>query len=145
MKEQRENTGKSILEHVGERVIVMGDMNAHIGVLGEQMNRNGAMLVEFTGEMDLENLNETLTEGCVTWSARKLKESAIDYMLVNGRMRETVRCMWVDEDGRIDIVSDHNMLVVECMLCSKSELRAKLKKKWRNRGCWLGELSGRPK
>ena len=49
------------------------------------------------------------------WSARN-QESAIDYMLVNGRMYETVSRMCVDEDRMIGIVSDY-MLVVECMLC----------------------------
>ena len=34
------------------------------------MNWNGEMLAEFMDEMDLENLNETLAEGRVTWSAR---------------------------------------------------------------------------
>ncbi len=43
-------------------------------------------------------------------------ESAIDYVLVNGKMRECVSRMWIDEDGMIDVVSDHNMMVVECNL-----------------------------
>ncbi|MPC62955.1 hypothetical protein E2C01_057046 [Portunus trituberculatus] len=64
-------------------------MNAHIGLLDERMNRNGEMLEEFVNEMELENLNVTLAEGQVTWNARE-HESAIDYMLVNGRMREIV-------------------------------------------------------
>ena len=59
-------------------------------------------LGEFASEMDLENLNETLAEGHVTWSARN-QESAIDYVLVNGRMREIVSRMWIDEEGAIDI------------------------------------------
>ena len=32
--------------HVNDKVIVVGDMNAHIGILGERMNVNGAMLRE---------------------------------------------------------------------------------------------------
>uniref|UniRef100_A0A0P4VRU1 Endonuclease/exonuclease/phosphatase domain-containing protein n=1 Tax=Scylla olivacea TaxID=85551 RepID=A0A0P4VRU1_SCYOL len=73
-------TLKIARDYGGERVIVMGDMNAHIGILGEQMNRNGEMLDEFVSEMDVENLNETLA-----WCGRK-QQSAIDYKLVNGRM-----------------------------------------------------------
>ena len=95
------------------------------------MNKNGEMLVEFLKDMDMENLNETLTEGRMTWCATN-QESAFDYMLVNGRMCENVSRVWVDEDGMIDIVSDDNMLVVECRLYSKRETRAKSKKeKWR--------------
>ncbi|XP_050718462.1 uncharacterized protein LOC126999703 [Eriocheir sinensis] len=117
-----------------ERVIVMGDMNAHTGMLGERINRNGEMLAEFVSEMNLENLNETLAEGRVTWSARN-QESAIDYVLVNGRMRECVSRMWIDEEGMIDIVSDHNMLTVECGLNDRNEMKEKdrKKKKWRLR------------
>ncbi|MPC33932.1 hypothetical protein E2C01_027301 [Portunus trituberculatus] len=58
---------------------------------------------KFVDEMELENLNVTLAEGRVTWNARE-HESAIDYMLVNGRMREIVSHMWIDEDGMVDIV-----------------------------------------
>ena len=61
---------KTLREHAMEKVVVIGYMNAHVGVLGEQMNRNGKMLGEFVNEMELENLNETLAEGRVTWCAR---------------------------------------------------------------------------
>ena len=87
----------------------MRDMNGHTGMLGEQMNENGEMLIDYVNKMNFENLNETLAEGRVTWNARN-KRSVIDYMLVNGRMRENVSRMWIDEDSIIDIVSDHNML-----------------------------------
>ena len=89
---------KFVREYSGEKVMIMGDMNAHLGMLGEQMNQNGEMLAEFIDEMNLENLNETLAEGRVTWNARD-QMSAIDYVLVNGRMRENVARMWIDEDG----------------------------------------------
>ena len=135
----RENTAKYAVvrkvmnEHRDERMIVMGDMNAHIGLLGERMNRNGEMLAEFVDEMNLENLNETLAEGRVTWRARN-QESAIDYMLVNGRMREAVTRMWIDEDGMIDVVSDHNMLVMECEVYGRKEIKEKTRKRrWRLR------------
>lgn len=113
--------------------MVMGDMNAHIGMLGERINQNGEMLNEFVYDMDLENLNETIGDGRVTWSARG-QESAIDYVLVNGRMREIVSRMWIDENGEIYIVSDHNMLVVECMMNGLNEKKKTVeKKKWRLR------------
>ena len=37
-------------------------------------------------------------------------------MLVNGKMHESVTQVWIDKDGMIDIVLDHNMLMVECMV-----------------------------
>ncbi|RUM30945.1 MAG: hypothetical protein DSY42_03570 [Aquifex sp.] len=102
-------------ENQQEQVTVMGDMNAHIGVLGEEVNRNGNLLLEFAEENGLEILNVTLAEGRVTWADR-MNESAIDFILVNERARRYVRDMWVDECGQIDVMSDHNMLAMtyEC-------------------------------
>ena len=72
-----------VKEYARERIIVMGDMNGHIGImLGERINKNGEMLLEFMDELNMENLNVTLAEGRVTWCARE-QESAIDYVLVN--------------------------------------------------------------
>ena len=112
------------------RILVMGDMNGHTGMLDERMNE---MLIDFVSELNLGNLNETLAEGRVAWNAR-YQESAINYMLVNGRMREIVSRMRIDEDGMIDIVSHHNILVVECMASGgKKTKRKNTKKKWRLR------------
>ena len=52
-------------------------------------------------------------------------------MLVNGRMREIVSRMWIGEDGMVDIVSDHNMMAVECWMQGGSEGRvAGKERKW---------------
>ena len=57
-------------------------------------------------------------------------------------MRESVARMWIDEDGVIDVVSDHNMLVVECMVGRKSEVKVKEKKEEVEiEGCKLGKFS----
>ena len=107
------------------RILVMGDMNGHTGMLDERMNE---MLIDFVSELNLGNLNETLAEGRVAWNAR-YQESAINYMLVNGRMREIVSRMRIDEDGMIDIVSHHNILVVECMASGGKKTQRKNTKK----------------
>ncbi len=122
---------KVIRENVNEKVIVMGDMNGHIGILGEVVNSNGQMLLDFTEENDLENLNITIGEGQVTWNAREAR-SAIDYVLVNSRARECISRMWIDEDGEYDITTDHNMLVVEYRSEKKQkDVVVKKKRKWR--------------
>ena len=62
------------------------------------------------------------------------QDSVTHYILVNERMRETVSHMWVNEKGMIDVVSDYNVLIVECMLCAEWEIRPKAKKeKWKLR------------
>ena len=93
--------------------IVMGDMNAHIGVLGERVNGNGELLLQLAEDEAIEILNNTIAEGRVTWSARGL-ESAIDYIMVNSVAREDVVDVWVDEERRIDIASDHNAVIMNC-------------------------------
>ena len=63
-KRRKYNLHKKVVrEHRKDSVIVMHDMNAHTGILGERMNRNGEMLEEFVDEMGLENLNAVLPEG----------------------------------------------------------------------------------
>lgn len=54
-------------------------------------------------------------------------------MLVNGRCIH-VCPMWVNKEGMIDIVSDQNMLTIECMLDGRNKVREKgRQKRWRLR------------
>jgi hypothetical protein len=92
-----------------ERVIVMGDMNGHIGMLGEEVNGNGERLLSFAEEMNLEILNQTISEGRVTWSVKE-RQSAIDYILVNERARSKIKSMNIDEEGEWDLNTDHNVM-----------------------------------
>ena len=69
---------KIVRDHENESVMVMGDMNAHIGILGEEVNENGRLLLDFAENCQLEILNNTIAEGRVTWAERG-RESAIDY------------------------------------------------------------------
>ena len=54
-KVKREN------EHV--RILIVGDMIGHIGLLGEEVNENEQLLIEV--DMRLENLNVTIRDGRV--------------------------------------------------------------------------------
>ena len=42
-----------------DKLIIMGDMNGHTGILGEQINQNGQKLIDFAESKDLEILNHT--------------------------------------------------------------------------------------
>ena len=113
----KENCNKyKILETVSnkfknERVIIAGDMNGHTGILGEKTNKNGEMLLNFVDICNLEILNHTIGQGKITWKNR-LFESTIDYILVNENARELVHEMIVDEDGLMDMDTDHNVLIL---------------------------------
>ena len=52
---------KIIKKHKDKEILIMGDMNAHIGILGEKIDKNGESMLAFTEENDLEigNLMKT--------------------------------------------------------------------------------------
>ena len=70
---------KFVDEYRNERIIVVGDINGHVRILGEEVNRNGMLLHDACNNMLLEMLNETIAEGRVTWQGREHR-SAIDYV-----------------------------------------------------------------
>ena len=107
------NSLKKLVEKFGdEEVLIMGDMNGHIGILNERVNANGERLLKFMDEADVENLNVTMADGKVTWRARE-NESAIDFVLANEGARRNIRKMVIDEEGEWDVNTDHNVLWVE--------------------------------
>ena len=97
----------------GKVVMVMGDFNGRIG-LGrggdEVVNRNGRRLLNWCGECDLEIVNAGMKcEGKWTWS-RGDKRSTIDYMLIGREDEWRVSGMKVDDEGVMDVGSDHCVL-----------------------------------
>ena len=81
-KEKYKLLGMLAEKYSNERVLIMGDFNGHTGVLGERVNKNGEMLMNFAEGAHMEVLNHTIAVGKITWQNR-LFESAIDYFLVN--------------------------------------------------------------
>ena len=73
-------------------------------------------------------------EGKVTWCGRE-SESAIDYIVVNQKARKQVSSMWVDEERKIDVTSDHNVLVMEyeCMKENHVFTNEERKERWKLR------------
>jgi hypothetical protein len=41
-------------------IVIMADINGHVGILGEPLNKNGELLNEFVFENELEYLNVTM-------------------------------------------------------------------------------------
>ena len=125
---------KVLRENKHERILIVEDMNEHIGLLGEEPNEIGQLLIDFTEDMRHENLNVTIGDGRVTWNAGG-HMAAIDFMLVNERAREHVMNMWVEERREIYIGSDHNMLVLN-MSVSRPKVKSVSKEnkcKWKIR------------
>ena len=67
-----------------ELVFIIGDFNAHVGIIGEQeLNYNGKMVLGIMTENNKIMLNETdKCRGTYTWS-RGQSNSVIDFVLVN--------------------------------------------------------------
>ena len=141
-REQDENQKKYrgisdlINEREEEEVILMGDMNAHIGLLGERINRNGVKLLQFAEESGMEILNQTWGEARATWvRPGEEQRSAIDYCLVSRGARERVNNLWVDEENEVGVPSDHRLIVIQ--YGREEERRVEKKRsinKWNIRG-----------
>ncbi|KAF2344204.1 Endonuclease/exonuclease/phosphatase [Trinorchestia longiramus] len=133
---QEENVKKyTILERVVQEfsrfpVIVMGDMNGHVGILGEKVNETGRKLIDFFEGNEFENLNVTIGNGLHTWESKEWK-AAIDYVLVNHEARQHVREMYVAEN-EFDIDTDHRMLVLKYKWDEKEVMQkmSTVKEKW---------------
>ena len=93
-----------------EAVLVVGDFNAHIGILGERMNKNGRLLEDLIEHGNLTNLNRTPEcEGKITRNIRDQK-TAIDYALANRKIFSYYKNMKIDENKELFDLSDHCML-----------------------------------
>ncbi|KAF2347320.1 Endonuclease/exonuclease/phosphatase [Trinorchestia longiramus] len=133
---KEENVKKyTILEKVVQEfsrfpVIVMGDMNGHVGILGEKVNENSHKLIDFCEGNEFENLNVTIGNGLHTWESKEWK-AAIDYMFVNHEARQHVREMCVVEN-EFDIDTDHRMLVLKYKWDGKEVMQemSSVKEKW---------------
>ncbi|KAF2344831.1 Endonuclease/exonuclease/phosphatase [Trinorchestia longiramus] len=110
-----ENVKKyTILERVVQKfsrfpVIVMGDMNGHVGILEGKVKENGHKLIDFCERNEFENLNVTIGNGLHTWESKEWKAAIV---LVNHEARQYVREMYVEEN-EFDIDTDHRMLVLK--------------------------------
>ena len=64
-------------------VIIVGDFNAHIGIVGNQsVNANGRLILDLLNKFNLVLLNEDeICEGEIAWSRENYK-SAIDFFCV---------------------------------------------------------------
>lgn len=99
-----------IKEEVGARKwIIMGDLNAHIGLNNERLNVNGQMLLNFEEETQMKVMNWQL-ENPITWRDRGTK-SAIDYKMINERVLKNWCKVWKNEDADI---SDHLVIDIKC-------------------------------
>ena len=98
------------------KILIMGDFNRRIGAGrgGDKViNANGRRLLAWSTECDLAILN--IGDKCTgkwTWSSKD-KKSTIDYMVISKEDEHRVTKMTVDDEGQIDVGSDHCVLKLE--------------------------------
>ena len=95
----------------GEKVILLGDFNGHIGFLGPQtLNHNGEKLLNLAEKWNLIILNgDSNCKGEITRRQGEI-ESTIDFILVNQAMYMFFETMTVDESKEKFDLSDHCLL-----------------------------------
>ena len=111
-----------------EAILVLGDFNGHIGLLGHQkQNQHGKVILKWIEEDGLTLLNlDEKCEGVYTWS-RGDQKSVIDYALVNRKMYNHFVEMKIDENKEEFEESDHHLISIKFKFQKKGEKR---KNKW---------------
>ena len=117
------------LRSSGYRVVVLGDMNGHVGnqpgqgVVGNNadINRNGERFLSFLKDCDMRHLNgELRVPGDITsrvcnglWTRQRgNSRSVIDFVSISSEHVSTTTSMTVDDTGLLGGGSDHNWVAV---------------------------------
>ena len=94
-------------------LICLGDINGRLKALEPHIetDSNGKMVEEWTEKFSLHHLNQSdKCIGVYTYGEEGGKRSAIDHILVNNRLMENFRGMYVDENKEELSISDHNLV-----------------------------------
>ena len=119
-------------------VMVFMDGNGKIGILGEEISRNGRLLLDLFEENDLEVMNlSDKCEGAITRVNRKKtnEQSAIDFLVVTEGIEEQIEKMIIDEEGDFllhgSAPSDHNSFKLMMTIENIDKGTVKKVVKWR--------------
>ena len=111
-------------QNEGEILIAM-DANAKVGLLGEEVSRNGKELTKVLNELDLLMINGTSKcKGAITRqnTSDEEEKSAIDFVIVSRDIFPLIRNMSIDEEGLLKVTgknpSDHNTITINLSLPS---------------------------
>ena len=95
-----------------EKVVVVGDFNAHLEEIDGRKNWNGEKFRELLEEGRLINVNTTeRCRGQYTW-VRGDTRTTIDYVLADDKAWEKIKKMEVDEEKDVDVKTGHSFIKV---------------------------------
>ena len=107
------NEIEKLIENNDDRLLILGDFNAHVGHLGPQEeDENGRRINSLIENNGLTLLNSDMKcKGEITWQGNH-QVSAIDFVIVDNKAYENFAEMNIDENKEIYDLSDHNL--IEC-------------------------------
>lgn len=110
-------------------VVVMGDLNGHVGEGGRGSNSNGKEILEFCRVHEMEVLNQEWAPHEFTWSAGERK-TVVDYVLVQGKVKQKVKQMEVCGE---EWSTDHRALRLKWKMGNPAMNKpsTRRKKRWR--------------
>ena len=119
-------------------VILFMDGNGKIGLLGEEISRNGNFLINLFNECGLEIINKSYKcEGKITRvnRANVTEISAIDFVVCSPDAENLVKSMMIDENCdyvfQSNTMSDHNSIIVELDIDEAKNKTVEKITKWR--------------
>ena len=97
--------------------MILGDFNAHLGIIGDQdVNYNGRIVLDMMTEDNMILLNDTgKCKGIYTWR-RGDKKSAVDFILVNTLTYKWCQEMDIDVKQEKFDLSYHNLIEISLKL-----------------------------
>ena len=121
IQSEMENLSEEILELKQEgEVIICMDANAKVGLMGEELSRNGRLMEDLFNECEMTVINRTkVCKGVITRQNRKRPEerSAIDLVVTTYSATQWITNMEIDETGDYRMrginESDHNTILVQ--------------------------------
>ena len=110
---------EEINENRQREVLLTMDGNGKIGILGEDVSRNGKHLLKVFEENELVLVNKSdKCEGCITrQNTKNTKEfSAIDFVVCTEAAEKWIQKREINEEGldkiKGKIATDHNIIIV---------------------------------
>ena len=138
IQEEMDKLSEEVLELESEgEVMICMDANAKIGLMGEEMTRNGKLITGVFQECEMVVINGTeKCQGTVTRQNRKRnsEKSAIDLVVATYQASHWIRKMLIDELGDYRMrginESDHNTILVEVELTKVKKHKPQKATRW---------------
>ena len=141
-KEEIEKEMELLMEEIEEQknegeILLTMDGNAKIGLLGENVSRNGKLLLKLIEETNLVIMNKSeKCKGRITRQNTKNKDefSAIDFVLITDPVEKWIKHIEIDEQGLNKISgrheTDHNTIIIDMTITNLDYIKPTKRVGW---------------